>query len=80
MQDVAVPTGPHVSFTDTAQRSINSFVCWIALLAAISILAYLLSSFIFRFGHEMSELPLYLTLAIGGTSIIWRLARQVIHL
>lgn len=80
MQDPGVADSLRAPIADPIQRSVRASDFYIALLAAISILAYLLSSFVFQFGQRISDFPLLFTLAIGSPIIIWRLARQVIRL
>lgn len=53
---------------------------WIAVLAALSIAVSLILRFALGVRPAIAEAPLYLVVAVGGGSILWRLVRQVMRL
>jgi heavy metal translocating P-type ATPase len=50
---------------------------WIVLLAAAGILAHLCLRFLLHQGAGISNLPLYIAIALGGAPLLWGLARRL---
>jgi len=66
--------------TGTSQRIIQLSQTWIALLAAAGILIHLCSRYLIHMPADVSEIPLYVTVAAGGVPLLWKLGQRLIHL
>jgi cation transport ATPase len=53
---------------------------WIALLSGAGILIHLSLRYLLQTGPEVSEIPLYVTVAAGGLPLLWKLGQRLIHL
>jgi heavy metal translocating P-type ATPase len=53
---------------------------WIALLSGAGILIHLSLRYLLHTRPEVSEIPLYVTVAAGGLPLLWRLGQRLIHL
>jgi hypothetical protein len=53
---------------------------WIALLSGAGILIHLSLRYLLQTRPEVSEIPLYVTVAAGGLPLLWKLGQRLIHL
>lgn len=66
--------------TDAFQRVAHLSQTWIAVLSGAAILTHLGLRYLVHTPALVSEIPLYIAVALGGLPLLWELGRRLIHL